>query len=99
MTMELSGVAGALEDLGTKVGRAIDAATVSLGTHSLRLAAQHAKQDFDYDALLARQKEDQARTDCSCPRRLLLREAIPRRLDDGEHRVPPHARSRVSAAG
>ncbi len=63
VTLELAGLAGALEQAATTLAQQVDAANAALSAHGLRLTQTHAGQDADYDALQARQKEDQDRID------------------------------------
>jgi hypothetical protein len=63
LEVELAGVGGAIEELVRGVARQVDQAGSAHARIRDRLAAAHAEQDARYDALLARQKEDQARTD------------------------------------
>ena len=60
---EVAAVSGVLESFARETAMRVDAANVVLEGTRDRLAAAHAEQDLAYDALLARQKEDQARVD------------------------------------
>jgi hypothetical protein len=60
---ELVAVGGALEELAVGVLRRVDQASAAVARVRDRLGAAHTQQDAGYDALMARQKEDQTRTD------------------------------------
>jgi DNA repair exonuclease SbcCD ATPase subunit len=60
VTEQLAGVSGAFEDMVAMTLRRIDKAAASLAGEATELAASHAAHDESYQALLARQNEDQA---------------------------------------